>query len=205
MADTATPDWRNFAIPIATMIVVGLAAMFWRASPVIQSPDTSTLFAIGSYSLIVPTGGTWSLNIGGIRLGLAATTAMLVAFVLYRVRGDIPSNNDATDALLRGFKGIFLAAVILALASSIQNSVSTLGIADFVTNWFQGVPPEIVPVSLFLATSFISFSDGSSWATYGVMFPIAIPVAFVTGANLPLVMGAVFSGGHLRRSLLADL
>ena len=41
----------------------------------------------------------------------------------------------------------------------------------------------------------MSFSDGSSWSTYGIMFPIAIPVAFTTGANLPLVLGAVFSGG----------
>ena len=41
----------------------------------------------------------------------------------------------------------------------------------------------------------VSFSDGSSWSTYGIMFPIAMPIAFTTGANLPLVMGAVFSGG----------
>jgi Na+/H+ antiporter NhaC len=27
------------------------------------------------------------------------------------------------------------------------------------------------------------------------MFPIAVPLAFATGANLPLVLGAVFSGG----------
>lgn len=33
------------------------------------------------------------------------------------------------------------------------------------------------------------------WSTYGIMFPIAIPLAFATGANLPLVLGAVFSGG----------
>jgi Na+/H+ antiporter NhaC len=96
---------------------------------------------------------------------------------------------------LRGFKGIFLAAVILMLASSIQNSVSTLGISTFVTDWFGGVPGELVPVAVFLVASAISFADGSSWSTYGIMFPIAIPVAFVTGANLPLVLGAVFSGG----------
>jgi Na+/H+ antiporter NhaC len=57
------------------------------------------------------------------------------------------------------------------------------------------VPAFVVPVAVFLVTSFVSFSDGSSWATYGIMFPIAIPVAFATGANLVLVLGAVFSGG----------
>jgi Na+/H+ antiporter NhaC len=194
-AETATPDWRNFAVPIAVMILVGLSAMFWRASPVIQAPETATLLSVGGYSLVVPAGGAWAFNIGGVRLGLAATVALLVAFVLYRVRGDIPTNNDATDALVRGFKGILLAVVILTLASSIQNSVSTLGISALVTDWFSAVPPAVIPVTLFIATACISFADGSSWATYGIMFPVAIPVAFATAANLPLVLGAVFSGG----------
>lgn len=195
MADVATPDWRNFAVPIGVMILIAFAAMFWRPEPVIQAPEMSTLFSIGGYSLIVPDGGQWAFNIGDVRLGLAATGGMVAAFVLYRLRGDIPSNSDAADAAVHGFKGILLAAAILTLASSIQNSVTTLGISSFVTNWFTGVPPAIIPVSLFLVTAFISFSDGSSWATYGIMLPIAMPIAFTTGTNLPLVIGAVFSGG----------
>ncbi|GAA0228798.1 Na+/H+ antiporter NhaC family protein [Haladaptatus pallidirubidus] len=195
MADTATPDWRNFAIPIATMILVGLGAMFWRPNPVVSAPQMNTLFSVGGYQLILPAGGQWSFDIGGVQLGLASFSALVVAFVLYRLKGDIPSNKDATEAMTRGFKGILLAAVILMFASSIQNAVTVLGISDFVTDWFSGVPAFLVPVALFLVTSMVSFSDGSSWATYGIMFPIAIPVAFSTGANLPLVMGAVFSGG----------
>jgi Na+/H+ antiporter NhaC len=130
-----------------------------------------------------------------VRLGLAATAALVVGFVLFRLRGDIPSNSDGIEAIVTGCKGIFLAAVILMFATSIQNAVTLLGISDFVTDWFRGVPAGLIPMLVFLATAFVSFSDGSSWSTYGIMFPIAIPVAFVTGANLPLVLGAVFSGG----------
>ncbi len=195
MAETATPDWRNFAIPIATMILVGLGAMFWRSSPVLTAPSMTTLLSVGGYRLMLPNGGKWAFNIGGVSLGLASFSALVVAFVLYRAKGDIPSNKDATEAMTRGFKGILLAAVILMFASSIQNAVTILDISSFVTNNFSGVPPEFVPVSLFLITSMVSFSDGSSWSTYGIMFPIAMPIAFTTGANLPLVMGAVFSGG----------
>ncbi|MFB6186210.1 MAG: Na+/H+ antiporter NhaC family protein [Halobacteriaceae archaeon] len=197
MYEGADPDWVNFAIPIVTMIVVGLGAMFWRGSPVIfvQGKTGSTLFAIGSWKLVVPPSGPWAFNIGGVKLGLASFTALAVAFIMYRLKGDIPSNKDATDAMLVGFKGILLAAAILMFASSIQNAVGLLGIATFVTNVFGGVPSWIIPVGVFLVTSFVSFSDGSSWSTYGIMFPIAIPLAFATGANLPLVLGAVFSGG----------
>lgn len=195
MADCATPDWRNFAIPVLTIIVVGLMAMFWRASPVVNAPQMNTVFSVVGYQLQVPAGGPWSFNIGGIRLGVAAMTGLIVGFVLFRARGEIPSNADATDAMVNGFKGIFLAAAILTLAITIQNTVSTLGISSFVTDWFQGVPVGLIPVLVFVVTGFISFSDGSSWATYGIMFPIVIPVAFTTGANLPLVLGAVLSGG----------
>jgi Na+/H+ antiporter NhaC len=195
MYEGADPDWRNFAIPIATMVVVGLGAMFWRASPVVKAPEMNAVGSLLGFTLVLPAGGRWAFNIGGVKLGLAATTAMVVAFALYRLQGNIPSNSDATDALLRGFKGIFLAAAILMMATSIQNAVTTLGISNFVTDWFRGFPAWLAPVTIFLATAFISFSDGSSWSTYGIMFPIAIPVAFTTGANLPLVMGAVFSGG----------
>jgi Na+/H+ antiporter NhaC len=195
MYEGADPDWRNFAIPIATMILVGLGAMFWRGEPVIQADAMSTVLTLGGYHLILPAAGAWSFSIGGVKLGLAAASALGVAFVLYRLQGNIPSNKDAVGASLVGFKGIFLAAVILMFASSIQNAVSVLGISAFVTDWFAGVPAGIIPVSVFLVTSFVSFSDGSSWSTYGIMFPIAIPIAFVTGANLPLVLGAVFSGG----------
>jgi Na+/H+ antiporter NhaC len=53
----------------------------------------------------------------------------------------------------------------------------------------------LIPLLVFVATAFISISDGSSWATYGIMFPIVMPVAFTTDANLPLVLGAIMSGG----------
>ncbi|WP_435364490.1 Na+/H+ antiporter NhaC family protein [Haloarchaeobius sp. DYHT-AS-18] len=195
MAETAEPRWQNFAIPIGAMILVALGSMFWTSSPFVTADQYDTLFSIGGYSLLLPAGGEVGFAPGSFELGLAATTALILSFVLYRLRGDIPSNDDATNAMVRGFKGIFLAAAILMMASSIQNSVTTLGIAAFVTQWFQGVPAFIVPLIVFLVTAFVSFSDGSSWSTYGIMFPIAIPVALTTGANLPIVIGAVFSGG----------
>ena len=178
-----------------TIIGVGLMAMFWRASPVVNAPEMNTVFSVVSYQFLVPAGGPWSFNIGTIRLGVAAMAGLIVGFVLFRVRGNILSNDDATDAMVNGFKGIFLAATILILAITIQNTVSTLGISGFVTDWFQAIPVGLIPLLVLVATAFISISDGSSWATHGIMFPIVMPVAFTTGANLPLVLGAVMSGG----------
>jgi len=161
----------------------------------VEGVTGTSLFNVGDWHVILPPSGPWSFNIGGVQLGVASFTALAVAFLMYRAQGNIPSNKDATDALMVGFKGILLAAVILMFASSIQNAVGLLGIGTFITETFGDIPAGVVPVVVFLVTSFVSFSDGSSWSTYGIMFPIAIPLTFATGANLPLVLGAVFSGG----------
>ncbi|WP_323675702.1 Na+/H+ antiporter NhaC family protein [Halorubellus sp. PRR65] len=195
MSDAATPDWRNFAIPLGVMIAVALGSMFVTASPWLVADSMNEAFAVGGFALMLPGSGAWSFSPGAFRLGLAAVTALVVAFVLYRAKGDIPTNDDATTALTTGMKGIFLAALILTFASSIQNAVTVLGIGGFVSQWFNGVPAFLIPLALFLVTAFVSFSDGSSWSTYGIMFPIAVPVALTTDANLVLVLGAVFSGG----------
>jgi len=41
----------------------------------------------------------------------------------------------------------------------------------------------------------MAFSTGTSWGTFSIMMPIAIPMAAVIDANIPLVIAAVISGG----------
>uniref|UniRef100_UPI00261AF961 Na+/H+ antiporter NhaC family protein n=1 Tax=Thermococcus sp. TaxID=35749 RepID=UPI00261AF961 len=56
-----------------------------------------------------------------------------------------------------------------------------------------------VPLIVFLISMFISFTTGTSWGTFSIMLPIAIPLAYgVTGNVGPEVfasIGAVFAGG----------
>jgi len=49
--------------------------------------------------------------------------------------------------------------------------------------------------AIFLLSSLISFSTGTSWGTFSIMVPIAIPMAVGMDANIALVLGAVISGG----------
>jgi len=49
--------------------------------------------------------------------------------------------------------------------------------------------------AIFLLSSLISFSTGTSWGTFSIMVPIAIPMAVSMDANIALVLGAVISGG----------
>jgi len=49
--------------------------------------------------------------------------------------------------------------------------------------------------AIFLLASLISFSTGTSWGTFSIMIPIAVPMAVAMDANIALAIGAVISGG----------
>jgi Na+/H+ antiporter NhaC len=48
---------------------------------------------------------------------------------------------------------------------------------------------------VFLVSGFIAFSVGSSWGTFAIMIPIAIPIATTLDLPVPLMLGAALSGG----------
>jgi Na+/H+ antiporter NhaC len=47
---------------------------------------------------------------------------------------------------------------------------------------------------VFLVSAFIAFSVGSSWGTFAIMIPIAVPMATTLGLPVPLLLGAAVSG-----------
>ena len=76
-----------------------------------------------------------------------------------------------------------------------------MGTADFIiksTNSF--LIPELYPLLFFLVAAIMSFATGTSWGTFAICMPLAMPMAFsVTGgAVTPLVVAcfaAVAGGG----------
>jgi Na+/H+ antiporter NhaC len=47
---------------------------------------------------------------------------------------------------------------------------------------------------VFISAAVISFSIGTSWGTMGIMFPVAVPLAYQLGAPLPGAIGAILTG-----------
>jgi Na+/H+ antiporter NhaC len=53
----------------------------------------------------------------------------------------------------------------------------------------------MVPVLIFVTGAAISFATGSSWGTFAILMPVAIPMAVALGAPVHVTIGAVLSGG----------
>ena len=107
--------------------------------------------------------------------GISVLSSMIVS----KVRG--MSLEDIFEGLIDGIKGVTVGAIILALAVTLGSVSEKLGTSQFIIqitrNLIIQVPYILPPVLLFVCM-FISFSIGSSWGTYAVVLPIAIPLAF---------------------------
>ena len=124
--------------------------------------------------------------------------AVVVAFVTSILRG--MEISDAFDAMIQGIKGVTIGALVLGLAVTLAAVSSELGTAGFViesTSEFLMQWPYILPSLLLLICMFVAFSIGSSWGTYAVMFPVALPLALVLSQDptyFLLCFGAIMGG-----------
>jgi len=125
----------------------------------------------------------------------------MVAVAFFLVVGmRIMTVEEAETAIIQGMKQMIIANTILLLAWSIKSATDAVGTADYVVGIASGkLPPGIVPLVVFFISMFISFTTGTSWGTFSIMMPIAIPLAYhISGQAGPVLwasIGAVFAGG----------
>ncbi len=101
-----------------------------------------------------------------------------------------------------GMKLMIKPTTILLLAWSIGSATSAVGTDIYVQNLAElaGLWALMVPLIIFIAAAFIAFTTGTSWGTFAIMMPIAIPTAYsLAGDEVSIALyasiAAVFSGG----------
>ena len=125
----------------------------------------------------------------------AVTTSILVAMILYRAQG-IMQVRKMVALILKGISELMPLALLMMLAFSISHVCNTLGTGIYVSGVTEGwLSPALLPAIVFVLSSFIAFSTGTSWGTFAIMISIAIPMAEMHGANLFLIVAATMGGG----------
>lgn len=125
--------------------------------------------------------------------------AAIVAGVIMRLQG-IPLN-EITETAMSGIKGIMPAVIILAMAYALNDLSRELQTAQYIVSVTESwLTPALLPVLTFLIAALIAFSTGTSWGTYGIMMPLAVPIAFAFNGNsldgvLYATVAAVAGGG----------
>ncbi|TLM78344.1 Na+/H+ antiporter NhaC family protein [Microbulbifer harenosus] len=123
---------------------------------------------------------------------LAALAAISVLVLIQRSM----TLDELSHTWMEGAGRMLPLAIILVLALALGAVSKALGTGQYVAGLVgDSIPLAWLPTVIFLVSGVIAFSVGSSWGTFSIMLPIAIPVASALGAEPALFVAAVLSGG----------
>lgn len=161
----------NMIVPIATMVLMMPVAMY-------VTGEGSVMAGSGSTSVV------WA-----VLAGIGAATLLSIGQRLL-------SLDELSHVSLRGAGALTGMALVLLLAITLASVTVEMGTGEYVAGIVAGrVTPALLLPTLFMVAGGIAFATGSSWGTFGIMLPMAVPVA--TGLGLPIApfVAAVLSGG----------
>ena len=125
----------------------------------------------------------------------AVLTALAIAWILV-----LASRRSTVDELtrvgLKGAGGLINMAAVLWLSLAIAAVTDTLGAGPYVAQVTAGTLPPVVFLPLiFIVAAFVAFSTGTSWGTFAIMLPIAVPAAMALDWPIAPFVAASLSGG----------
>ncbi len=184
------PKAYNMVIPIVLMVAlmpIMLAYTGW-ADALEKLPDGSfgeiLFLAIGKGS-------------GSTSVLVAVTATVLFSMIFYGIQG-IMKFREMVDLTIKGISEMMPLALLMmtAFAISALCNKEHLDTGNYVASLVQGwLSPGMVPFLLFLVSSFIAFSTGTSWGTFAIMVPIAVSMVHALGGNEYMALAAAIGGG----------
>jgi tetracycline resistance efflux pump len=145
--------------------------------------------------LVITGKGNLMEGSGSMSVLWAVILGLLAGAVAYRAQG-IMHVKEITDIFMRGVGGLVPLAFLMILAFAIGNTCDALGTGPFVAQAAKAaLNPGIIPAVIFLVSCFIAFSTGTSWGTFAIMIPIAVPIIRIIGLHPGLILAAVLGGG----------
>ena len=162
---------------------------------------TNMVLPIAAMVLTMPL-GMWITGGGDIAQG-SGTTAVLWAVLVGLATGWLLALGQGlldaerlSEVSLQGAGGLTGMALVLLLALALGDVTSELGTGAYVAGAVEGrVPLPLLLPLLFLTAGFIAFATGSSWGTFAIVLPLAVPLAATLGLPLAPFVAAVLSGG----------
>ena len=165
------PRAINMILPIATMVLFMPLSLFITGGGDLREGS-------GSTSVL------WS-----VLAGLMMSWVLLKAQRIFTV-------DQLVRTALKGAGALVPLALILLLALALGNAVEALGTGVYVAQVTAGTMPNFVYLPLvFLVSGGIAFSTGTSWGTFAIMLPIAVPVAMTLSLPIAPFVAAALAGG----------
>ncbi|MFC1554042.1 Na+/H+ antiporter NhaC family protein [candidate division KSB1 bacterium] len=169
--ENVVPKAYHMIIPVISMIVMMIVFMILTGDGNITSGKgaTSVLGAVIS-----------AISISGLLI----------------LKSRIMNFNELVQLFFKGVGGLIPIAILMMFAFAIGSICDQLQTGKYIADISsQFITPKIMPALLFIVTGIIAFSTGTSWGTWGIMFPIGIGIAQNLGISILPFIGALVSGG----------
>ena len=183
------PRPLNLVLPVATMILAIIAGIL--ITGMAGAPQGAGLWEVVQAS-------------SGSTAVLWAVLASLTVLALSNLRL-VPRRNPKRaslpaqaflDLTFRGMGGMIPVVSLLVLAFALGGTVQELGTGAYVAGIISGVASgKAAVVGLFVLACIMAFATGTSWGTFALMVPIAVPLAAALDGQLPMYLAAVLGGG----------
>ncbi len=178
-------------LPIAVMVGMIFAGLYLTGSAALREANRVTT---SGWDLLASASGSTSVLWA---VGLAIGTAMVLYALPRRVGGGaILSFAQSTDLVLKGSAGLVGVTILIVFAFALGQVSRALEMGPYLVGLVgDSGPTWWMPALVFIVGAFVSFTLGSSWTGFAILFPIALPLAEGLGLSPALMVGAVLSGG----------
>ncbi len=149
----------------------------------------------GIFSILYITGGGSISGGDGSKAILYSTIlASGIAYILMYRTGRF-THSSLIKIANDGMQKLVTLLIILVLALAFGASLKVLGTGDFIAGIVGNNLPliTVVPI-IFLTTSFVSFSTGTSYGTMALFIPIGVPIIQQLGLPPSFVLSAILGG-----------
>ncbi|MFZ3579261.1 Na+/H+ antiporter NhaC family protein [Virgibacillus sp. DJP39] len=125
---------------------------------------------------------------------LAIFITLVVTFIFYMFRKQ--SLDETIYHFFDGGNQLMQAIILLILVWALSLVAEDLGFSSFIGSTLGTFLPSFtIPAIIFFLGAIVAYFIGSSWGTWGLFMPLGITLATLTGASLPMTVGAVFASG----------
>lgn len=132
---------------------------------------------------------------GSSSIFYSLSITLFLMWIYYRAQGTM-NTLEFIDAAVMGAKELTPIALILLFAFAIGGVSSDMEVGRYLASFIGDyLPLAYLAGAIFILASVIAFATGTSWGTFSIMLPIAVPLAVGLDAPVALTMGAVISGG----------
>ncbi len=169
--DSVEPRPVNMILPLIAMVLMVPIGLFITGNGQIEQGSGSTAVF-------------WAVLMG-----------IFAAAILYKIQ-KIFTLKEILDLVMKGMGGLIPMGLLMVFAFTMGATCKTMETGPYVASLATAaIHPALVTPLVFLVACFISFATGTSWGTFAIMMPIAVPLAQSMDLNLPLMVSAVMGGG----------